>query len=130
MSYLGTTSSYRGTTMDTWRRRTAILFAAGALVAGGCTSAAGPTWSFAPTASSGSGTSGAMTSSAPSPSPAPAASSPSGDLAAASEAITVEAFDLGFRPSMVHVAAAGTYPVTFTNTGSMTHDLTFADGTK
>ena len=44
--------------------------------------------------------------------------------------ITIEAFDLGFKPSAITVPAAGTYPVTFTNTGSTTHDVTFADGTK
>ena len=33
-------------------------------------------------------------------------------------------------PSAIAVAAAGTYSVTFVNDGAMTHDLTFADGTK
>ena len=47
-----------------------------------------------------------------------------------SEKITIEAFDLGFTPSMPTVAAAGTYPVEFKNTGSTLHDVTFADGTK
>ena len=44
--------------------------------------------------------------------------------------ISVEAFDLGFRPASVEVAAAGTYTVAFNNTGAIAHDLTFADGTK
>ena len=41
----------------------------------------------------------------------------------------IEAFDLGFTPAAVQVKAAGTYPVTFANTGSTLHDVTFADGT-
>ena len=44
--------------------------------------------------------------------------------------ISIEAFDLGFTPAMIMVAAAGTYQVAFKNTGSTTHDVTFADGTK
>ncbi len=113
--------------MDSWTRRTAILLVSVALVVGGCAAAKGPTWSFPPAAAP-AGAVGTK-SPAPSPSPAPAASSGTGNVATA-EAIAIEAFDLGFRPNAVHVASAGTYPVTFTNTGSMTHDLTFADGTK
>jgi len=47
-----------------------------------------------------------------------------------SEKIAIEAFDLGFKPSMPTVPAAGTYQVEFKNTGSTLHDVTFADGTK
>ena len=46
------------------------------------------------------------------------------------EKITIEAFDLGFKPAMPTVPAAGTYQVEFKNTGSTLHDVTFADGTK
>ena len=46
------------------------------------------------------------------------------------EKISIEAFDLGFTPSMPTVPAAGTYQVEFKNTGSTLHDVTFADGTK
>jgi nitrite reductase (NO-forming) len=49
---------------------------------------------------------------------------------AQSETIAIEAFDLGFKPSMPTVPAAGTYQVEFKNTGSTLHDVTFADGTK
>jgi len=58
--------------------------------------------------------------------PSPSAAAPSGPVGT----IEVRAFDLGFEPSMVHVDAAGTYAVTFTNDGGVLHDLTFADGTK
>ena len=44
-------------------------------------------------------------------------------------AISIEAFDLGFKPSAMSVPAAGTYQVSFKNTGSTQHNLTFADGT-
>jgi uncharacterized cupredoxin-like copper-binding protein len=43
--------------------------------------------------------------------------------------ISISAFDLGFEPATVDVAAAGTYSVMFHNTGGIAHDLTFADGT-
>jgi nitrite reductase (NO-forming) len=42
--------------------------------------------------------------------------------------IMVEAFDLGFTPSAIEVAAAGTYNVTLNNTGQIAHDITFASG--
>ena len=44
--------------------------------------------------------------------------------------IEIRAFDLGFEPSMVHVAAPGTYTVRFMNDGGTLHDVTFADRTK
>ena len=44
--------------------------------------------------------------------------------------IEIKAFDLGFDPSSITVAGAGTYDVTFQNTGSTFHDLTFSDGTR
>ncbi len=45
-------------------------------------------------------------------------------------AFTVTAFDLGFEPAMIHVQQAGRYAVTFVNDGGVTHDVTFADGTR
>jgi len=44
--------------------------------------------------------------------------------------ITISAFDLGFDPATIEVPAAGTYGVAFHNTGTIHHDVTFADGTK
>ena len=43
--------------------------------------------------------------------------------------IEIKAFDLGFTPSAVTVPAAGTYDVSFDNTGAIPHNVTFADGT-
>ena len=59
-------------------------------------------------------------------SPAASPAGPSGPVGT----IKIRAFDLGFDPAMVHVAAAGTYAVTLVNDGGTPHDLTFADGTK
>ena len=53
-----------------------------------------------------------------------------GGAPAATSSIAIEAFDLGFKPAEIAVPAAGTYDVSFHNTGSTLHDLTFADGTK
>jgi FtsP/CotA-like multicopper oxidase with cupredoxin domain len=68
----------------------------------------------------GGGASGAQAS------PAEAQAIPSGPVGT----IEIRAFDVGFEPAMVHVAAPGTYAVTFVNDGATLHDLTFADGTK
>ena len=43
-------------------------------------------------------------------------------------AISVKAFDLGFDPGTLSVAAAGDYDVTLINTGSAPHDITLPDG--
>jgi plastocyanin len=64
---------------------------------------------------------------AASPSAQPSASAVAGGPAGE---ITITAFDLGFEPAMVHVAAPGTYGVTFVNDGGIHHDVTFADGTQ
>ena len=44
--------------------------------------------------------------------------------------IEIEAFDLGFTPAAITVEKAGMYAVKFSNTGTILHDVTFADGTK
>ena len=100
--------------MDRTRR---IIAAAGllALAVGACSSPAAPSWKFA----------AAETGSAQ---PAASAAAAAPELAT-QDAISIEAFDLGFTPAAVQVKAAGTYPVTFANTGSTLHDVTFADGT-
>ena len=85
----------------------------------GCTSIPAGGWTFAPPS--------AATVAAPQPS---SAASPSPAPAAAGGALTIQAFDLGFKPANATVPAAGTYDVTFENTGAMAHDITFADGTK
>jgi nitrite reductase (NO-forming) len=94
----------------------------------GCTSAGAPTWTYPPAASAAPA--------APAASTAPAASDPGMQMTmppadpASATAIAIEAFDLGFTPATISVPAAGTYEVTFHNTGTILHDLTFADGTR
>lgn len=92
-----------------------------ALAVTACGSSAAPAWTFGPPASPAAGLAGADQ-----PNGTPGAA----QAAAASGEIRIEAFDLGFQPAAVSVPAAGTYTVTFVNTGSMLHDLTFEDGTK
>jgi nitrite reductase (NO-forming) len=79
-------------------------------------------WSFAPPA-------GAQPDAA-SASPAPGEGVSAVASPAAGGAIEITAFDLGFKPAHVTVDKPGTYDVTFDNTGSVPHDVTFADGTK
>ncbi len=85
------------------------------LVACQSTPAAG--WTFAP---GPSGTAAAPASATPAPSTPPVAGI-AGELA-------VEAFDLGFKPSELEVAAPGRYVVNFSNTGALIHDITFPGG--
>jgi nitrite reductase (NO-forming) len=114
-------------------------FAVVALAVAGC-AAGTPSWTYRPAspapAASADVASPAPASASPA-SPAPSASGAVGSpspaasgAVATTSAIAIEAFDLGFTPSAVTVAAAATYDVTFKNTGAIAHDLTFADGTK
>jgi len=94
------------------------------LVLAGCASAGAPTWTYPPAGASSA------------PAAAQAVAVPTmpmnmgTDAPAAVSSIAIEAFDLGFTPSTIAVPAPGTYDVSFHNTGSTLHDLTFADGTK
>jgi nitrite reductase (NO-forming) len=99
------------------------LIAIAATVAlAGCSSASAPTWTFPP-ATAAPATAASSASAAPTP-----AASSDGQAAAAS-AVEIHAFDLGFKPAQVSVAAAGPVAVTFVNDGATTHNITFADGT-
>ncbi len=109
--------------------RAGVAFVAMVVLAG-CGSSSRPTWTYAPAvASPAAGVTPASpaTSIVPVSSSAPASS---GSPAQAGGPIVIEAFDLGFKPANVSVPAAGTYAVTLRNTGSVAHDITFADGTK
>jgi len=98
------------------RSRLLGILAVTALVAGACAPAAGaPTWTYSPADA------GAVST--------PAASqgqTASGDVLGTLE---VHAVDLGFEPSALSVAKAGTYEVLFKNQGALPHNITFADGT-
>ena len=100
-------------------RRITVGVALVAIVAAGCSSAADrPAWTYARPPAEGA---------VASPAGEPAVVAPAAQAAA--DTISIEAFDLGFRPQSVAVPAPGTYDVTFSNTGAMLHDVTFADGT-
>jgi nitrite reductase (NO-forming) len=102
-------------------RRFGIAAVLLALVLTACTSAgsAGPTWTYPPRASNAPV---AVSSETP-------ASEPSPDHATVGT-IEIEAFDLGFTPAAMSVEKAGTYSVKLSNSGTIVHDVTFADGTK
>jgi len=97
----------------------AIAALAIAALTAGCASTTGATWTFAPGGAATPAPAGA--SSAPAPS--------SGSTGAVVGAVAIEAFDLGFTPAAIEVDAPGRYEFTFTNTGTIPHDLTFPDGT-
>jgi nitrite reductase (NO-forming) len=116
-----------------------------AIALAACAPAAGaPTWTYRPPAAADVATlNGAMpmaavgsampmsgSSAMPMKGSASAAAPTATGAIAAGGDIAIDAFDLGFTPAVVSVAAAGAYPVTFRNTGSTAHDMTFADGTK
>ena len=110
--------------------RTQRLIAVTALLAiatAGCAKADKPAWSFDTSAGAPGGGNTVASVSTPAPAAtAAAASSPSGDVLGTLE---ITAVDLGFEPKAIEVDAAGRYEVTLKNTGSILHDLTFADGT-
>jgi nitrite reductase (NO-forming) len=99
--------------MQRYIPRLAVLIGL-SLVLTGCASASAPTWTYPPAPAAAA-------------QPVVATSQPP---AGSADKISIEAFDLGFTPSMPSVPAAGTYEVEFHNTGSTLHDITFADGTK
>jgi nitrite reductase (NO-forming) len=105
-----------------------------ALLLAGCAADQRSTWTYAPALASPASSAaplGAPASSAASTIPVASSGPVSGGTPVqATGAVEIEAFDLGFKPDHVTVQAAGAYAVTFRNTGSVAHDLTFADGTK
>jgi nitrite reductase (NO-forming) len=97
-------------------RLTVVVTLAFAVI--GCASASAPAWTYPPAAPAADAQ---PVAAIPSPTTAPAT---------ATDKIEIEAFDLGFKPAMISVPGAGMYDVSFKNTGSTKHDITFADGTK
>jgi nitrite reductase (NO-forming) len=97
------------------------LLAVVSLVTGACAASTGaPGWTYAPAAPT-------------TPSAAPNAASPTTQPAAGGQVlgtVTIKAVDLGFDPKAVQVDKPGTYEFALANTGSIQHDITFADGSK
>ena len=92
------------------RRSGLTLIGILSLVAACAPASAGPTWTYPPPSGPG----------------APA--SPSAPSAPSGEALEIEAFDLGFKPAVLEVPAAGRYVIKLSNTGAVVHDITFATG--
>jgi nitrite reductase (NO-forming) len=109
------------------RTRGLALAAASALLLGACSSAAGPSWTFPPDGGA-TGAAAPTANAQPAAASAPATAGSGG--ATSSAPLAVDAVDLGFQPTTLSVPAPGAYPVTLNNTGTVAHDLTFADGTK
>src|SRR4051812_26583114 len=125
------------------RRLRILSIAIGVSLLGGCSAAAAaPTWTYPPIAAADAASSGAGTHVGAMPMtpavmdaamPMPGASDTPASGAATvptGGTIAIDAFDLGFNPAHSAVAAPGEYPVSFHNTGSTAHDVTFADGTR
>jgi nitrite reductase (NO-forming) len=93
-----------------------------ALATAACSAGSAPGWTYP-----------APASPAPAPTAAAGVDQPNGTAGSAEGALAgtlaFESFDLGFTPAMATVPAAGTYEVKLVNTGSIIHDVTFADGT-
>jgi nitrite reductase (NO-forming) len=102
------------------------LLAVATLLVAACGEAKAPTWTYPP---AGAASSGSPQASAPH-SGETGSHTPAASEAASVSTISIDAFDLGFTPASVVVDKAGTYPVTFKNTGAALHNVTFADGTK
>jgi nitrite reductase (NO-forming) len=95
--------------------------------------AAAPTWTYppaAPAAGANAGSSAMPGMDAGMPMGGASQAPATGNAIAAGGTIAIQAFDLGFTPSAIQVAAAGTFAVELKNTGAAVHDVTFADGTK
>jgi nitrite reductase (NO-forming) len=99
-------------------RRIAAFLIVAAFAVAACGRSTGPAWTFPPASSQA---------------PIAAASGAPGAVPGAPDAtpgtIEIEAFDLGFTPADVSVDAPGEYTVILTNTGTVVHDVTFANGT-
>jgi nitrite reductase (NO-forming) len=114
--------------MSAFARLRILLIVTVILSLGGCAAASAPDWTFPAGAKPAS-----SSSTLPTMSGMPGMADTGGGLAAApapGATLEIHAFDLGFRPNALSVAAAGTYQVKFTNDGAVQHNLTFADGTK
>ena len=88
-----------------------------AAVSVACTpTAAGPGWTFTPAAPGGSA--------------APAATTGSGGSGEVLGKIALNAIDIAYETPHVVVPKAGVYEVSLVNKGTVSHDVTFADGTQ
>jgi nitrite reductase (NO-forming) len=99
--------------MDRTKLAAIAVLAAPAL--GECQAAAAPTWTYR-----------AVALASPDPAGAPTSSDGAGQVVGK---FKITAADLSFSPNQVTLATAGRYAVELTNTGTIQHNVTFADGT-
>jgi nitrite reductase (NO-forming) len=99
-------------------RRLAMLFGC-LLVVVACTPAAStkPGWTYSPPIAGG-------------PTTGPSDAGGGGGGGAIVGTIDLDAVDIAFEPSQIEVDKPGRYTVNLHNTGTITHDITFPDGTK
>ncbi len=112
--------------MNSAPKRIAIL-AASALALAACSASAAPAWTFAPDQPGASGQPAPGSVAAASPTPAAGQPAATGEVLGT---LAIESVDLGFKPNSFTVDKPGTYEVSLANSGSILHDVTFADGTK
>ena len=99
--------------MDRFRAIGLLLTAVLAGLAAACTpTAAAPAWTFTPASSAA---------------PGAATSGPGGAVLGTVE---LSAIDIAYEPAHVVVPKAGKYEVKLVNKGTISHDITFADGKK
>lgn len=96
-----------------------------AIVAACSSTATTPGWTFAPVSAIPAGA-----ASPAAPSAGPAAPAAGSGATAVIGQLAIEAYDLGFKPNSVTVSQPGRYTLTFTNTGTIAHDITFSNGEK
>jgi len=118
-------------------RRRVLGVIAIALAVAACTPAsAGRAWTFPPVPSIEPAPA-APVASAPAPAEASAPAAPAVSASPATPAapgdvlgtLEITAVDLGFQPTNLTVNGPGTYAFALSNTGTIVHDVTFADGT-
>lgn len=105
--------------------------AASVVIVAGCTTGTTPTWTYPPTGMGpgmmGPGMMGPGMMGGGSPPPSAQVQPQTGPILGRLE---IEAFDLGFRPATLTVAAPGRYEIVLHNSGSIVHNVIFPDGTK
>jgi nitrite reductase (NO-forming) len=99
--------------------RLIALLAVASLSVAACNVSAAPTWTLEPVAPPDAAPSSAPETSTPPPA--------SGETLGTLE---VTSIDLGFQPQELLVDQPGSYEVKLVNTGTIQHDITFADGTQ
>ena len=97
-----------------------------ALLAGCASSSKLPAWTYAPSTAAPE----EVASAGDPPDHSSHESAPPAAPAEAGGTLEITSFDMGFEPAQLTVPGAGRYTVSFTNAGSIPHDITFQGGEK